>query len=243
MYDSFRIHCFSGVRIRQVRVLGHGCSYFPSAARRKDSDVPGFTEGQHMVLTEEKLRKLRIFAKWKEQTCKIMRLIYVQVPWECSAVIHEWIWGNISYLHWYFTALCSLSLYFCVFSCKLYIFFEPFACPHLRGISITIISSWKGAIVICLPFLFQELIKNKARSGQSCYLLEDAFSAVSCLPWRSDNLHQVSLIENYPAPLTALGEPVRQVSEDDFHAVTVKFRLRFLNYIISPYLFIFYFPI
>ncbi|XP_061594308.1 obscurin [Cololabis saira] len=58
--------------------------------------------------------------------------------------------------------------------------------------------------------LLKELIKNKARSGQSCYLLEDAFSMVSCLPWRSDNLHQVSLIENYPAPLTALGEPVRQ---------------------------------
>ncbi|XP_008290272.1 obscurin [Stegastes partitus] len=58
--------------------------------------------------------------------------------------------------------------------------------------------------------LLKELIKNKAKSGQSCYLLEDAFSTVSCLPWRSDNLHQVSLIENYPAPLTALGEPVRQ---------------------------------
>ncbi|KAM9848902.1 obscurin [Aulostomus maculatus] len=58
--------------------------------------------------------------------------------------------------------------------------------------------------------LLKELIKNKARSGQSCCLLEDAFSTVSCLPWRSDNLHQVSLIENYPAPLTALGEPVRQ---------------------------------
>uniref|UniRef100_A0A3B3XBW6 Uncharacterized protein n=1 Tax=Poecilia mexicana TaxID=48701 RepID=A0A3B3XBW6_9TELE len=57
---------------------------------------------------------------------------------------------------------------------------------------------------------FKELIKNKAKSGQSCYLLEDAFSVVSCLPWRSDNLHRVSLIENYPAPLTALGEPVRQ---------------------------------
>uniref|UniRef100_A0A3P8W6V9 Obscurin, cytoskeletal calmodulin and titin-interacting RhoGEF a n=1 Tax=Cynoglossus semilaevis TaxID=244447 RepID=A0A3P8W6V9_CYNSE len=55
-----------------------------------------------------------------------------------------------------------------------------------------------------------KLIKNKAKSGQSCSLLEDAFSMVSCLPWRSDNLHQVSLIENYPAPLTALGEPVRQ---------------------------------
>ncbi|XP_024909236.1 obscurin, partial [Cynoglossus semilaevis] len=58
--------------------------------------------------------------------------------------------------------------------------------------------------------LLKELIKNKAKSGQSCSLLEDAFSMVSCLPWRSDNLHQVSLIENYPAPLTALGEPVRQ---------------------------------
>ncbi|XP_045905964.1 obscurin [Micropterus dolomieu] len=58
--------------------------------------------------------------------------------------------------------------------------------------------------------LLKELIKNKAKSGQSCCLLEDAFSIVSCLPWRSDNLHQVSLIENFPAPLTALGEPVRQ---------------------------------
>eukprot|EP00064_Thunnus_orientalis_P001398 superscaffoldBa00000095_g1401 len=58
--------------------------------------------------------------------------------------------------------------------------------------------------------LLKEFIKNKAKSGQSCCLLEDAFSLVSCLPWRSDNLHQVSLIENYPAPLIALGEPVRQ---------------------------------
>ncbi|KAK6320615.1 hypothetical protein J4Q44_G00097220 [Coregonus suidteri] len=60
--------------------------------------------------------------------------------------------------------------------------------------------------------LLKELIKNKAKCGKSCRLLEDAFSMVSCLPWRSDNLHQVSLIENYPAPLTALGEPVRQGS-------------------------------
>ncbi|KAM3876175.1 obscurin [Diretmus argenteus] len=58
--------------------------------------------------------------------------------------------------------------------------------------------------------LLKELIKNKAKSGQSCCLLEDAFSMVSCLRWRSDNIHQISLIENYPAPLTALGEPVRQ---------------------------------
>ena len=60
-------------------------------------------------------------------------------------------------------------------------------------------------------FYLQELIKNKAKSGQNCNLLEDAFSSISCLPWRSNNLHQVSLIENYPAPLTALGEPLRQV--------------------------------
>ncbi|XP_029987477.1 LOW QUALITY PROTEIN: obscurin [Sphaeramia orbicularis] len=58
--------------------------------------------------------------------------------------------------------------------------------------------------------LLKELIKNKAKSGQNCSLLEDAFSTVSCLPWRSDNLHQVSLIQNYPTPLKALGEPVRQ---------------------------------
>uniref|UniRef100_UPI0009B37A6A obscurin n=1 Tax=Monopterus albus TaxID=43700 RepID=UPI0009B37A6A len=58
--------------------------------------------------------------------------------------------------------------------------------------------------------LLKELIKNKAKSGQSCCLLEDAFSMVSCLPWRSGNLDQVSHIENYPAPLSALGEPVRQ---------------------------------
>lgn len=44
---------------------------------------------------------------------------------------------------------------------------------------------------------------------------------VSCLPWRSDNLHQVSLIENYPAPLTALGEPVRQVTMNSILNQTV----------------------
>ncbi|XP_068175389.1 obscurin [Antennarius striatus] len=58
--------------------------------------------------------------------------------------------------------------------------------------------------------LLKELLKNKAKSGQNCCFLEEAFSMVSCLPWRSDNLHQVSLIENYPAHLTTLGEPVRQ---------------------------------
>ncbi|KAK0155207.1 Obscurin [Merluccius polli] len=58
--------------------------------------------------------------------------------------------------------------------------------------------------------LLKEMIKNKAKSGQNCCVLEDAFSMVSCLPCRSDKLRQVSLIENYPAPLSALGEPVRQ---------------------------------
>ncbi|XP_046905387.1 obscurin isoform X3 [Hypomesus transpacificus] len=58
--------------------------------------------------------------------------------------------------------------------------------------------------------LLKELIKNKAKTGKSCGLLEDAFSMVSCLPWRSNNVHQVSLIESYPAPLSALGEPLRQ---------------------------------
>ncbi|XP_053359740.1 obscurin [Clarias gariepinus] len=60
--------------------------------------------------------------------------------------------------------------------------------------------------------LFKELIRNKAKSGQSCCLLEDAFSMVSSLPWRADNLQHVSLIENYPAPLKGLGEPIRQGS-------------------------------
>ncbi|KAL1023125.1 hypothetical protein UPYG_G00036690 [Umbra pygmaea] len=60
--------------------------------------------------------------------------------------------------------------------------------------------------------VLKELIKNKAKCGKNCCLLEDAFSMIACLPWRSDNLHQVSLIENYPAPLTALGDPIRQSS-------------------------------
>lgn len=36
---------------------------------------------------------------------------------------------------------------------------------------------------------------------------------VSALPQRSENTHHVSMIENYPATLEALGEPVRQVAE------------------------------
>lgn len=34
---------------------------------------------------------------------------------------------------------------------------------------------------------------------------------VSALPQRSENSHHVSMIENYPATLEVLGEPIRQV--------------------------------
>ncbi|XP_053185436.1 obscurin [Scomber japonicus] len=56
----------------------------------------------------------------------------------------------------------------------------------------------------------KELIKNKARNGQNCCLLEEAYAMVSALPQRSENTHHVSMIENYPATLEALGEPLRQ---------------------------------
>ncbi|XP_062847132.1 obscurin isoform X3 [Trichomycterus rosablanca] len=56
----------------------------------------------------------------------------------------------------------------------------------------------------------KELIKNKARNGQNCCLLEEAYAMVSSLTVRSENTHHVSLIENYPANLEALGEPIRQ---------------------------------
>ncbi|XP_016431454.1 obscurin-like [Sinocyclocheilus rhinocerous] len=58
--------------------------------------------------------------------------------------------------------------------------------------------------------VLKELIRNKAKSGQNCCLLEDAFAIVSSLPWRAENLHHLSMIENYPAPLKGLGEPTRQ---------------------------------
>lgn len=58
----------------------------------------------------------------------------------------------------------------------------------------------------------QELIRNKARNGQNCCLLEEAYAMVSALPQRSDNTHHVSMIENYPATLEVLGEPIRQVA-------------------------------
>ncbi|XP_070829419.1 obscurin [Chaetodon trifascialis] len=56
----------------------------------------------------------------------------------------------------------------------------------------------------------KELIRNKARNGQNCCLLEEAYAMVSALPQRSENTHHVSMIENYPATLEALGEPIRQ---------------------------------
>ncbi|XP_069047282.1 obscurin isoform X17 [Lepisosteus oculatus] len=58
--------------------------------------------------------------------------------------------------------------------------------------------------------VLKEMIRNKARNGQNCCLLEEAFAIVSSLPRRSENTHHVTLIENYPATLEALGEPIRQ---------------------------------
>ncbi|XP_068593691.1 obscurin isoform X3 [Cebidichthys violaceus] len=56
----------------------------------------------------------------------------------------------------------------------------------------------------------KELIRNKAKNGQNCCLLEEAYAMVSALPQRSENTHHVSMIENYPATLEVLGEPMRQ---------------------------------
>ncbi|XP_044076929.1 obscurin isoform X23 [Siniperca chuatsi] len=58
--------------------------------------------------------------------------------------------------------------------------------------------------------ILKELIRNKARNGQNCCLLEEAYAMVSALPQRSENTHHVSMIENYPATLEVLGEPIRQ---------------------------------
>uniref|UniRef100_A0A8C5XAV9 non-specific serine/threonine protein kinase n=1 Tax=Microcebus murinus TaxID=30608 RepID=A0A8C5XAV9_MICMU len=58
--------------------------------------------------------------------------------------------------------------------------------------------------------LLKELIRNKARSGQNCALLEQAYAVVSALPQRAENKLHVSLMENYPGTLEALGEPIRQ---------------------------------
>ncbi|XP_077887460.1 obscurin-like [Ictidomys tridecemlineatus] len=59
--------------------------------------------------------------------------------------------------------------------------------------------------------LLKELIHNKARNQQNCALLEQAYAVVSALPQRAENKLHVSLMENYPGTLEALGEPVRQV--------------------------------
>uniref|UniRef100_A0A2I3GZR0 non-specific serine/threonine protein kinase n=1 Tax=Nomascus leucogenys TaxID=61853 RepID=A0A2I3GZR0_NOMLE len=58
--------------------------------------------------------------------------------------------------------------------------------------------------------LLKELIRNKARNRQNCALLEQAYAVVSALPQRAENKLHVSLIENYPGTLEALGEPIRQ---------------------------------
>lgn len=79
-------------------------------------------------------------------------------------------------------------------------------------LSIHIITFLRVALDKIWFYRLQELIRNKAKSGQSCCLLEDAFSMLSNLPWRAENLQHVSLIENYPAPLKGLGEPIRQVA-------------------------------
>ncbi|XP_077887465.1 obscurin-like [Ictidomys tridecemlineatus] len=59
--------------------------------------------------------------------------------------------------------------------------------------------------------LLKELIHNKARNQQNCALLEQAYAVVSALPQRAENKLHVSLMENYPGTLEALGEPIRQV--------------------------------
>uniref|UniRef100_A0A8C5R0Z0 Obscurin n=1 Tax=Leptobrachium leishanense TaxID=445787 RepID=A0A8C5R0Z0_9ANUR len=58
--------------------------------------------------------------------------------------------------------------------------------------------------------LIKELIRNKARNGKNCALLEQAYAIVSALTRRAENFLHVSLIENYPGTLEALGEPIRQ---------------------------------
>ncbi|XP_078120450.1 LOW QUALITY PROTEIN: obscurin [Sander vitreus] len=58
--------------------------------------------------------------------------------------------------------------------------------------------------------ILKELIRNKAKNGQNCCLLEEAYAMVSALPQRSENTHHISMIENYPATLEVLGEPMRQ---------------------------------
>ncbi|XP_069770989.1 obscurin-like isoform X13 [Narcine bancroftii] len=58
--------------------------------------------------------------------------------------------------------------------------------------------------------VLKELIRNKARSNKNCALLEEAYAIVSALPKQADNNLHVSMIENYPATLESLGDPIRQ---------------------------------
>ncbi|XP_068459615.1 obscurin isoform X1 [Clinocottus analis] len=80
--------------------------------------------------------------------------------------------------------------------------------PPVRSINASLqqplerIQKYKAAL--------KELIRNKAKNGQNCCLLEEAYAMVSALPQRSENTHHVSMIENYPATLEVLGEPMRQ---------------------------------
>ncbi|KAM8849467.1 obscurin isoform 3-T3 [Spinachia spinachia] len=80
--------------------------------------------------------------------------------------------------------------------------------PAVRSINASLqqpldrIQKYKAAL--------KELIRNKAKNGQNCCLLEEAYAMVSALPQRSENTHHVSMIENYPATLDVLGEPMRQ---------------------------------
>ncbi|KAK9538589.1 hypothetical protein VZT92_003751 [Zoarces viviparus] len=80
--------------------------------------------------------------------------------------------------------------------------------PPVRSINASLqqpldrIQKYKAAL--------KELIRNKAKNGQNCCLLEEAYAMVSALPQRSENTHQVSMIDNYPATLEVLGEPMRQ---------------------------------
>ncbi|XP_041423263.1 obscurin isoform X2 [Xenopus laevis] len=58
--------------------------------------------------------------------------------------------------------------------------------------------------------IIKELIRNKARNGKNCALLEQAYAIVSALTRRAENFLHVSMIENYPGTLEVLGEPIRQ---------------------------------
>lgn len=87
--------------------------------------------------------------------------------------------------------------------------------PHLCRLHLLRREGIPGFRAFCgsmtLGPLPQELIRNKARNRQNCALLEQAYAVVSALPQRAENKLHVSLMENYPGTLEALGEPIRQV--------------------------------